>query len=318
MRRSVTSLLAVLCLAVASSGVCLADDAEDVWDRVDHHFAKNGDVRIHYVTLGEGKPVLFVHGFPDFWYSFRHQMHTLASDYRTAAMDLRGYNRSDKPEGVEHYALPRILGDVEAVIDALGGKVTLVGHDWGGAIAWRFAMTRPEKLERLVILNLTHPKGYVAVVSDPTEAQRANTQYARNFAKSKPDGSPVPGFFLAVADRMGPVVGTRYREALGRSYYDGMLNYYRANYGPPWGGETPNVTVPVLQFHGLRDTAVDKDGLKGTWDWIDSDYTLVTIPSAGHFVQWEAAELVSQTMKWWLKARDDGAGQSRPLRRRRL
>jgi len=303
MRSAATWLLMTSILAATSNVV--ADTPEDVWDRVDHHFVNNDDVKLHYVTLGEGKPILFIHGFPDIWYSFRHQMHTLASDYRTAAMDLRGYNQSDKPEGIEHYALPKILEDVDAVIDDLGGNVTLVGHDWGGAIAWRYAMTHPEKLERLVILNLTHPKGYAAVVSNPTDAQKANTQYARRFATSKPDGSPVPDRIMAIGDRMGPVVGKHYREALERSSYDGMLNYYRANYGQASsGGEMPNIDMSVLQIHGLKDTAVDKDGLKGTWDWIDKDYTLVTVPSSGHFVQWEAADLVSTTMRAWLKAHD--------------
>ena len=102
----------------------------------------------------------------------------------------------------------------------------------------------------------------------------------------------------------GPV-GARYREAFKRSSYDGMLNYYRANYGQASGAgaEIPNLPMPVLQFHGLKDTAVDKDGLKNTWDWIAADYTLVTIPSSGHWVQSEAAELVSSTMKAWLLAR---------------
>ena len=239
MRLTTTCLLTAILLAVSSSGVALADDVEDVWDRVDHHFVNNGDVKIHYVTLGDGKPVLFVHGFPDIWYSFRHQMHTLAEDYRTAAMDLRGYNQSDQPEGVDQYTFPLILSDIEAVVDDLGGKVTLVGHDWGGALAWRFAMQHPEKLERLVILNITHPKGYSAVVSDPTEAQKANTAYARNFATSKPDGKPVSAGILRMGDRFGPVVGGHYREALKRSSYDGMLNYYRANYNRKRGGELP-------------------------------------------------------------------------------
>ena len=302
--RSIIHLLTLL-LSASFSPVAFSADAEDVWDRVSHHFVRNGDVKIHYVSLGEGKPVLFIHGFPDIWYSFRHQMHTLSPDYLTAAMDLRGYNKSDQPDAVEHYVMSNILKDVDAVINDLGGKVTLVGHDWGGAISWQYAMNYPDKLERLVILNLTHPKGYRAVVANATDAQKTNTEYARKFATSKPDGSPVPPGILGMADRMGPVVGKHYREALGRSSYDGMLNYYRANYsGISAGGELPNINVPVLQFHGLKDTAVDKDGLKGTWDWIDQDYTLVTIPSAGHFVQWEAAEMVSQSMKDWLKSRD--------------
>ena len=250
--------------------------------------------------------MLFVHGFPDFWYSWRDQMAALSGDFRTAAIDLRGYNQSDQPVGIENYRLPLILDDVAAVVRDLGGKVTLVGHDWGGAIAWRFAMTHPESVERLVILNLTHPRGYAAVVANPTDAQRANTEYARRFATSQPDGKPVPDGILAMGDRFGAVIGARYREAFARSSYDGMLNYYRANYGQASGAgvETPNLPMPVLQFHGLKDMAVDKDGLKNTWDWIAADYTLVTIPSSGHWVQSEASELVSSTMKAWLLARN--------------
>jgi pimeloyl-ACP methyl ester carboxylesterase len=282
-----------------------AADAVDVWDEVEHHFAQDQGVKIHYVTLGSGPTVLFLHGFPDFWYSWRDQMAALSGDFRTAAIDLRGYNQSDQPAGIENYRLPLILDDVAAVVRDLGGKVTLVGHDWGGAIAWRFAMAHPESVERLIILNLTHPRGYAAVVANPTDAQRANTEYARRFASSQPDGSPVPDRILAMGDRFGSVIGGRYREAFGRSSYDGMLNYYRANYGQVGGAgvELPNLPMPVLQFHGLKDSAVDKDGLKNTWDWIAADYTLVTIPSSGHWVQSEASELVSSTMKAWLLAR---------------
>jgi pimeloyl-ACP methyl ester carboxylesterase len=310
MRRAPRLAFLALLVVVAPAAPVLAADAPDVWDRVEHKFASNDGVKIHYVTVGSGKTVLFLHGFPDFWYSWRDQMAALSDQYRTAAVDLRGYNQSDQPQGVEHYRLPLILGDVAAVVRDLGGeKVTLVGHDWGGAIAWRFAMQHPESVERLVILNLTHPKGYAAVVANPTEAQRANTEYARRFASSPPDGSPVPDRILAMGDRFGAAVGARYREAFGRSSYDGMLNYYRANYGQvaadsAGAAEIPNLKMPVLQFHGLKDTAVDKDGLKNTWDWIEADYTLVTIPQSGHFVQWEAAELVSATMKAWLSARD--------------
>jgi pimeloyl-ACP methyl ester carboxylesterase len=187
-------------------------------------------------------------------------------------------------------------------------RVTLVGHDWGGAISWHFAMRYQQLVERLIILNLTHPKGYAAVVSNPTPEQEANVQYARNFASSTPNGDPVPENILAMGERGGDaVVGQRYREAFRQSYWDGMMNYYRANYASEIADidpdTIPDITCPVLQFHGLKDTAVDKDGLNGTWNWVTQDYSLVTTPSAGHFIQWEAAELVSETMKSWLLAR---------------
>ena len=280
----------------------------DVWDTVEHYYADNQGTKIHYATLGEGEAVLFVHGFPDFWYTWRHQMQTLAPHFKTIAMDTRGYNLSGQPKGVENYRIETLLADINAIIDDLGvKKVNLVGHDWGGAIAWQFALAFPERVERLIVLNLTHPKGYAAVVANPTPDQKANVEYARNFAASEATGAPVPEQVLAMGERSGDAeVAKRYREAFGQSYWDGMMNYYRANYGLVADTDPAtinDITSPVLQFHGLQDTAVDKDGLRDTWNWITEDYTLVTIPSAGHWVQSEAAPLVSETMKWWLLAR---------------
>lgn len=303
-RRSVRCAALLLAAAFLPAGLAADGSNADVWDRVEHRTVKNGEVGIHYVTLGEGDPVLFIHGFPDIWYSFRHQMAALEGDFRAAAVDLRGYNRSGQPKRVEDYAMPLLLGDVAAVVEDLGAPVTLVGHDWGGAIAWRFAIEHPDKVKRLVIMNLTHPRGYANVIANATEEQRRNVQYARNFASSEPDGSPVPEGLLGRYESEGEKVAGHYREAFSRSYWDGMLNYYRANYGGvAAGGDLPNLEMPVLQFHGLKDTAVDKDGLKNTWDWVERDYTLVTVPTVGHWVQLEAADLVSDTMRAWLLAR---------------
>ena len=303
--RIASAYLALVLLTIPFTG---SADTVDVWDEVTHHYADNDGTKIHYVTLGAGEPVVFVHGFPDFWYSWRHQMATLAPHFKTVAIDMRGYNLSDQPEGVESYRMELLLADIGAVIKDLGvEKVNLVGHDWGGAIAWQFTMANQDMVERLIILNLTHPKGYSAVVANPTPAQEANVQYARNFASSVPNGDPVPDGILAMGERRGdPLVDERYRAAFTQSYFDGMMNYYRANYGGVADRDPstiPDITCPVLQFHGLMDTAVDKDGLKDTWNWITQDYTLVTVPDAGHFVQWDAADLVSETMQWWLLTR---------------
>lgn len=293
--------LSLLALPLAAAG------GADLFDAVEHHTVDNNGVDIHYVTHGKGPTVLFVHGFPDFWYTWRHQMEALSSDFRTVAMDTRANNKSGKPEGVENYSLDLLLSDVEAVISDLGeDNVTLVGHDWGGAIAWRFAMFHPDRVNKLVICNLTHPNGYMTVRRNATPAQKAATNYIAEFQKPDAASRFSPEMFATmVAGRESDQVKQRYLAAYQRSYFDGMLNYYRAAWERLEAGEEelPELSMPVLQFHGLTDRAVDKDGLRDTWNWVAKDYTLVTLPSVGHWVQGEAAEMVSTTMKWWLQAR---------------
>ena len=282
----------------------------DVFDQVEHHEADSDGVPIHYVTLGEGPVILFIHGFPDFWYSWREQMAALSDEYKTVAMDMRAYNKSGKPEGVEHYTLPHLLADVEAVIEHLEvDSVTLVGHDWGGLVSWQFAMRYPHRVSKLVICNLTHPRGYNTVRQNATAEQRANTQYIDDFQTPGFEERFTPEALARISlGAVSGVVREHYISAFARSSIKGMLDYYRAAYpglntGAGWTSDLPNLTMPVLQFHGLRDKAVDKDGLRDTWNWIDEDYTLVTIPSSGHWVQRDAAEIVSNTMRWWLRNR---------------
>ena len=247
-------LLPALCVLTLLAAPALAVNDVDVWEAVDHHTADSNGVDIHYVTLGEGPTVLFVHGFPDFWYSWRHQMAHLSGDFKTVAMDTRANNRSGNPEGVENYAMDLLLADVEAVIDDLGDdNVILVGHDWGGAIAWRFAMNHPDRVNKLVICNLTHPRGYMTVRQNATPEQKANTQYIAEF--QKPDAADrftAEGLAMMVAGRSSDEVKQRYREAYGRSYFDGMLNYYRA----AWSRlESGNEELPDLDLWGIASLA---------------------------------------------------------------
>src|SRR5438477_6517362 len=114
-------------------------------------FADSHGVKIHYVTLGKGPLIVLLHGFPDFWYSWRDQMPALAKHFQVVALDLRGYNKSDQPRGVESYAMDKLVADVEAVLQHFKrDKAVIVGHDWGGAIAWSFAMAHPDKTDRLI------------------------------------------------------------------------------------------------------------------------------------------------------------------------
>lgn len=290
----------------------IGQPANSIWESVEHGFANNDGVKIHYAALGKGPLVLFVHGFPDFWYSWRDQMAALDSDYRVVAIDQRGYNQSDAPLEEEAYDMRLLVSDVSAVIKHLGyDSATVVGHDWGGAVAWNFAFSQPDMLDRLVILNLPHPRGTAQSAADHPEL-RKNTQYAQKFrsgAATDPDiffGGPMTPTTLAGWVR-SDTAKPRYLEAFRRSSFPAMLNYYKRNYPPPPlpGAplpETPPVNVPVLVFHGLEDQALPASGLNNTWDWVNADLTLVTVPGAGHFVQQDASDLVSNTMQWWLQA----------------
>lgn len=264
----------------------------------------SGGVKIHAVSMGEGPLVIMLHGFPDYWYTWRNVMPEVSKTHQVVAIDLRGYNLSDKPEGVENYRMEKLVGDVSAVADHFKGeKFTLVGHDWGGAIAWTYAMTHPERVERLVILNLPHPRGLTRELANNPDQQRAS-QYAVEFQKEGSENQFTPDWLsLWVTDVEAK---KQYVEAFKRSSMAGMLSYYKANYPrPPFekleNRDLPNVKCPVLMIHGLGDVALLPGALNDTWKWVDNELTLVTIPKAGHFVQQDASERVTQLIAEWLR-----------------
>ena len=157
--------------------------AADIEDKVTHGYADSNGVKIHYATMGTGPLVVMIHGFPDYWYTWRAQMEGLADRFTVVAIDQRGYNLSDKPAGVENYDMRLLVGDVLAVIKHLGReKAIIVGHDWGGMVAWQLAINVPQAVDRLIILNLPHPRGLSRELAHNPEQQK-NSAYARNFQK---------------------------------------------------------------------------------------------------------------------------------------
>ena len=288
--------------------------AAEAGANIKHGYADNNGVKIHFISKGEGHPVLMIHGFPDYWYSWRHQIEGLSKEFLTIAIDQRGYNLSGQPAGIENYSMEFLVRDVLAVLDKLEiEKATIVGHDWGGAVAWQVAMRFPERVTNLIILNLPHPNGLERELGKNPVQQR-NSSYARKFIAGQatdPDiffGGPMNSQSLS-GWVSNPQAREKYIEAFNRSDFAGMLNFYKANY--PQGSDqnqeviqiTPRIKSSVLLFHGLEDQALHSDALNNTWDWIDADLSIVTIPNAGHFVQQDAAELVTKTMHHWIRTR---------------
>lgn len=277
--------------------------ADDFESRVKHGFVDSNGVKIHYATIGSGPLMIMIHGFPDYWYTWRKQMEGLSDKYQCVAIDQRGYNLSDKPEGVDNYAMQLLVGDVIAVIKHFGkDKAIIVGHDWGGAVSWALALSAPQYVDRLIILNLPHPRGIARELAHNPK-QQAASQYARNFQQEGAEKMITPEMLTFwVTD---PDAKKKYIEAFQHSDMKAMLNYYKKNYPrEPYQEDTSPVVktqMPVLMIHGLKDTALLSDMLNNTWDWMGRDLTLVTIPDAGHFVQQDAADQVTRTMRMWLE-----------------
>jgi epoxide hydrolase 4 len=282
--------------------LCAPVFAADIESKVKHGYADSNGVKIHYATLGSGPLVVMIHGFPDFWYSWRAQMEGLSDKFQVVAIDQRGYNLSDKPAGVENYDMRLLVGDVIAVIRHFGkDKAIVVGHDWGGAVAWSLATNAPQYVERLVILNLPHLRGLNRELAHNPEQQK-NSAYARRFqAEGSDKNLTAEGLAGWVKDAEAK---PKYIEAFKNSSFPAMMAYYQRNYPrEPYQEDTSpvvKVKCPVLMIHGLKDTALLSGALNGNWDYIEQDLTLVSVPGAAHFVQADAPEFVTRTMRMWL------------------
>ncbi len=314
--KPINSLLLLICSILIIPALM----ASDLLNRVEHGYVDNNGVKIHYATLGEGPLVVMIHGYPDFWYTWRHQMEALANDYQVVAVDLRGYNLSDKPKGVENYTMRILIGDIATVIQHFPQqKATVIGHDWGGAIAWQVAIWRPDLVEKLVVLSTPHPRGFIRELRNNTE-QHKNSEYARNYQKEDAHKNlTAEGLAGWVTDEAAK---PHYIEAFQRSNFEAMLNYYKASFPKQTAGNNQNtsqnsaspssnlkdIQCPTLALFGLEDKALLASGFNETWEWVDADVTLVSLPGAGHFIQQDAAEMVTRTIKNWL-SRDESGNQ---------
>jgi epoxide hydrolase 4 len=292
---------------------------------IHHTYADVNGIRMHYASAGQGTPILFLHGFPEYWGVWRRILQELSPHFRCIAPDLRGYNLTSKPEGVEAYRIEHLVGDVVALLDHLGlPKVRLVAQDWGAFVGWCFLLRHPERVERFVTINLTHPRLFdEALRNDP--AQQAASQYMLSLRSPGAEATMEENDFAALRQAVFEEARARGAEVTGEDIEAwveawrqpgaliGGLNYYRAaEVGPPDGQGRPGgsnvlerlgigpdrlrVEVPVLVISGEEDRALLQSGLDRLHSLV-TDLRIRKIPGASHWVTLQRPALVAALIR---------------------
>jgi epoxide hydrolase 4 len=281
-------------------------------DKWQHGYIKTNKIKLHYVTAGAGELMLMLHGFPEFWYSWRHQIDEFAEDYKVVALDLRGYNDSDKPAETSAYTMAAFIEDIKGVVTGLGyGTCILVAHDWGAAIAWQFAYVYPDMVSKLIVMNIPHPAKF-------SEGLRTFKQLLKSWYVFFFQIPWLPEQLLAFNDYKAiSAVFTQWAidksafttedieafkdAAARRGALTAMLNYYRNVFQSgvmsvrTWNA----IKMPTLMIWGENDAALGKELTYGTELYV-KDLTLKYIPNCSHWVQQEQPQLVNQYIREFL------------------
>jgi pimeloyl-ACP methyl ester carboxylesterase len=280
----------------------------DVTEIVSESYAEVNGVRLHYAEAGSGPLVVLLHGFPEFWYAWRHQIPVLAeAGYHVVAPDMRGYNLSSKPAGWREYGAESLAGDVAGLIRHFGvDDAYVVGHDWGAAVAYFTAMEHPEVVKRLAILNVPHPARMLA--SFRTWRQLRKSWYMFFFQLPLiPERLLAANDFAAAKralraespDAFGDADVERYVEAWSQpGALTAMLNYYRAalRRSPRSSlARLRSIDVPVLVIWGQRDSVLGSELAEPEAKWV-SDVRVERLPQATHWVQHDAPEHVNELL----------------------
>ena len=275
---------------------------------IKHEFAYVNGVRLHYATTGSGKLILFAHGFPEFWYAWKNQLAEFGNDYKAVALDMRGYNLSSKPAQVDQYKVAVLVEDFRAVAEKLGyRKFILVGHDWGGGIAWAFAIHHPEYLEKLIIINAPHPAVFVRELRDNPLQQKASAYMHRFRAPGAEEALSANQYAALVQVVMGEGLKKGLFSEQDRSAYieawsqpgalTGGLNYYRAaRIGPA----DLVVRVPTLVIWGEQDPYLLTGNLDGLNEYVP-DLTVRRVSDATHWVVHEKPALVNALIRDFIR-----------------
>ena len=290
---------------------------------IKHEYVEVNGVRLHYAAAGRGKLVLFLHGFPEFWYEWKNQLGEFGKDYLAVAPDMRGYNLSSKPADVDQYQVKYLIEDIRALAEKLGHKkFILVAHDWGGAVAWAFAIAHPENLEKLVIINAPHPGVFARELKENPAQQKASAYMLMFRGPQAEQVLSANNYAALVAAVLGPGLKSGvFSEADKEAYIaawsqpgalTGGLNYYRAaRVGPPAEGDKEGtsfattfpslmVKVPTLVIWGEKDSALLTGNLDGLDKYVPS-LTIKRIPDGTHWVIHEKPEEVNGYIRDFIK-----------------
>jgi pimeloyl-ACP methyl ester carboxylesterase len=290
-------------------------------------YAVVNGIRLHYVSSGQGKLIVFVHGFPEFWFGWKRQLIEFGRDHLAVAPDMRGYNLSDKPTNVNDYRVKYMIEDLRALAGHLGyEKFIMVGHDWGGGVAWSTAIRHPEVLEKLVIINSPHPAVFARELLNNPDQQKAS-QYMLRLRSAEAEESLSENNHARLVEilayfgskwEMSEEHRLKYMEAWSQpGALTGSLNWYRASpLYPPVSEDEKNqirnvlhlpremlaVPVPTLVLWGELDRALLTGNLDGLEDYID-DLTVRRISDGTHWVMHEQPELVNRLIRDFVRSK---------------
>uniref|UniRef100_A0A0B7B2E3 AB hydrolase-1 domain-containing protein n=2 Tax=Arion vulgaris TaxID=1028688 RepID=A0A0B7B2E3_9EUPU len=289
-----------------------------------HGYLRLEDVRIHYVASGpEDKPLmLFIHGFPEFWYSWRNQIREFQKDYRVVAIDQRGYGDSDKPAGIDAYTIKKLLSDTKQIITALGYKsCTLVSHDWGGIVAWSFSRHHADMVDKLIVMNCPPAKIIQRLIQTDNNQFKSSwymfffqLPYLPELYLQHKNYEFIDVIFAGSTERKHAFSGMMenpltqekadaYKYMLSQpGAVTPTINYYRAGLRSPNQSLTfdMNCTMPVLLIWGNKDIALSSNVPELVEKENNPNITVRQIPDSGHFVQMDTPDIVNKIMRDWL------------------
>jgi pimeloyl-ACP methyl ester carboxylesterase len=283
-------------------------------------FALPNGLRMRVARAGQGERlVVMLHGFPECWYSWRHQLRALAPQFECAAPEMRGYGETDAPEGVQNYRIEKLIDDVVGLIGVLGReRAVVIGHDWGGMVAWGLALMRPEVVERLCVMNCPHPAKFLANVrSNPRQMMRswymaffqipflpdallrmngaalvARTIRSTAFNKAAFSDEDLAYFRRAFTNPYSATAAINYYRALRRR------DFLRQPRSDHWLGR--KIAAPTLLIWGEHDVALGKELTYDMEGLFAGPFEVKYIPDSGHWVQQEKPELVNEYLAGFL------------------